>query len=109
MPYFLAESQRRISGMNSESICVEFIHCKADGKEITNFNISVGITEAFMSAAESGEDYDLLDPSTNKSVGRLNARAVCDEIVAAAWQNGSRRISPVRCLKSPFRRLSAAR
>ncbi len=67
---------------------LEFIHCKADGKEITNFNISVGITEAFMSAAESGEDYDLIDPSTNKSVGRLNARAVFDEIVAAAWQNG---------------------
>ena len=35
---------------------LEFIQCKKDNKDITNFNISVAITEKFMKAAEKGED-----------------------------------------------------
>lgn len=65
-----------------------FINCKADNADITNFNISVGITEAFMEAAEKGEDYDLVDPATKTVTGRLNAREVFDKIVYAAWRNG---------------------
>ncbi|NLJ30905.1 MAG: vitamin B12-dependent ribonucleotide reductase [Clostridiales bacterium] len=67
---------------------MEFIDCKADSREINNFNISVGLTEAFMNAAEKGEDYDLIDPHTKKAAGRLNARMVFDHIVDAAWRNG---------------------
>lgn len=67
---------------------LEFIDCKHDNADITNFNISVGITEAFMKAAKNGEDYDLIDPSTKKSVGKLNAKDVFNKIVDAAWQNG---------------------
>lgn len=67
---------------------LEFIDCKANTSEITNFNISVGVTEAFMQSVAAGEEYDLIDPSTKKAVGRLSARAVYDKIIDAAWQNG---------------------
>ena len=67
---------------------LQFIDCKADNADITNFNISIGITETFMKAAEAGEDYDLVDPSTGRAVGRLNAREVFDKIVHSAWRNG---------------------
>ena len=65
-----------------------FINCKADNADITNFNISVGITEKFMQAVEAGEDYDLVDPSTGMVTGRLNAGEVFQKIVYAAWRNG---------------------
>lgn len=65
-----------------------FINCKKDGLDITNFNISVGVTEAFLHAAQTGEAYDLIDPHTRRVTGRLNARTVFDAIVNAAWHNG---------------------
>ncbi|QLG69997.1 MAG: Ribonucleotide reductase of class II (coenzyme B12-dependent) [Candidatus Woesebacteria bacterium] len=65
----------------------EFIHCKEDGG-ITNFNISVAITNKFMEAFEKGEDYDLIDPKSGEKVGKLNAREVFDEIADAAWRTG---------------------
>lgn len=67
---------------------LEFINCKADNKEITNFNISVGITEAFMEAVEARSDYDLIDPKTKLAVGHLSAEKVFDLIVDHAWKNG---------------------
>ena len=67
---------------------LEFINCKADNKEITNFNISIGITEAFMEAVENQSDYDLIDPKTKQAVGHLSAEKVFDTIVDHAWKNG---------------------
>jgi len=67
---------------------LEFIRCKQDDKEITNFNISVAITDKFMEALKNDEEYDLVDPHTNKITGRLNAREVFDLIVDMAWKNG---------------------
>lgn len=67
---------------------LEFIDCKANTSEITNFNISVGITEAFMNCAQKGLDYDLINPSNGEKVGKLNAKEVYEKIVSAAWQNG---------------------
>ena len=67
---------------------MDFITCKNDTKEITNFNISVGLTEAFMAAVESGGSYDLVDPASKKITGQLNARAVFEAIVNSAWQTG---------------------
>lgn len=66
----------------------KFIDCKADNEEITNFNLSVGLTEAFMEAVEKGKDYDLIDPHTKDRTGTLNAKTVFDKIVDAAWRNG---------------------
>lgn len=67
---------------------LEFITCKSDNADITNFNISVGLTEAFMRAVEEGSDYDLIDPKTKLAVGHLSARKVFDQIVDSAWKNG---------------------
>lgn len=65
-----------------------FIDCKKDNAEITNFNISVGITERFMQAVEADETYPLVDPSTKETVGSLRAREVYGKIVESAWRNG---------------------
>lgn len=67
---------------------MEFIKCKEDTKEITNFNISVGITEKFMKAVQNGENYDLIDPHDKTIVGKLNAREIYSTIVKMAWTNG---------------------
>src|SRR5215203_5302292 len=39
---------------------LEFIDCKQDITKITNFNISVAITDTFMRAVETGGEYDLI-------------------------------------------------
>jgi ribonucleoside-diphosphate reductase alpha chain len=67
---------------------MEFICCKDDNKKITNFNISVAVTDDFMKKLENGEDYDLIDPHTHKSVSRINTRDVFDLIVKQAHKNG---------------------
>ncbi len=67
---------------------LEFITCKENDKEITNFNISVALTEDFMHKAVRNEEYDLIDPHTKKSVGKLNAKNVFDLIIKMAWKNG---------------------
>ncbi len=67
---------------------LEFIQCKKDNNEITNFNISVAITEEFMKAVEEDGEYDLIDPHTGKVTNRLRAREVFDLIVEMAWRNG---------------------
>ncbi|TDT51225.1 vitamin B12-dependent ribonucleotide reductase [Fonticella tunisiensis] len=67
---------------------LEFIKCKEDNREITNFNISVAITEKFMEAVHRNENYDLVDPHTNEVKGSLNAREVYNLIVKMAWTNG---------------------
>jgi ribonucleoside-diphosphate reductase alpha chain len=66
---------------------LEFIDCKLDGG-ITNFNISVAATSAFMDALEKGEDYDLVNPHTGAVTRRLSAREVFGRIVRAAWRTG---------------------
>jgi ribonucleoside-diphosphate reductase alpha chain len=67
---------------------MEFISCKADGREFTNFNISVAITDEFMDALMEKREYDLIDPNTKAVVGRLSAVKVMDTIIHHAWKNG---------------------
>ncbi|MBQ9988996.1 MAG: vitamin B12-dependent ribonucleotide reductase [Clostridia bacterium] len=67
---------------------LDFIKCKQDTSEITNFNISVGLTDAFMRALERGEEYALIDPSTKETVRMQRAGEVFDLIVEMAWQTG---------------------
>lgn len=57
-------------------------------KQISNFNISVAITNKFMEALEKGEDYELVEPGSEKITGRLHAKEVFDEIVERAWNTG---------------------
>lgn len=67
---------------------LEFIQCKKNNLDITNFNISVGITEEFMKAVEAGREYSLIDPHTKMPTGSLNARHIFDLVVEMAWTNG---------------------
>ena len=67
---------------------LEFIRLKGDPKVMNNFNLSVAATDAFMRAAENGKDYALINPRTQKSSGKLNAREVLDLIAAQAWKTG---------------------
>ena len=67
---------------------LEFIQCKDTDKEITNFNISVAISDDFMRKLQKGEDYDLIDPHTKSPVKRLNTKSVFDLIVKQAHKNG---------------------
>ncbi|HEX9056577.1 MAG TPA: ribonucleotide reductase N-terminal alpha domain-containing protein [Ktedonobacterales bacterium] len=66
---------------------LKFIDCKRDGS-VTNFNISVAITDEFMRALEADDEYDLVDPHTKTVSTRLRARDVMDRIVSAAWATG---------------------
>ena len=67
---------------------MEFITCKDDITQITNFNISVAVTDAFMDAVARGAPYDLVDPSTGKVTGQLDARMVWDKMIEGAWRTG---------------------
>jgi ribonucleoside-diphosphate reductase alpha chain len=67
---------------------MDFIMCKRDQTVLTNFNISVGITEAFMEAVENDADYDIISPRTGKVVGQRSASKVFERIVDLAWTNG---------------------
>ena len=67
---------------------MEFVTCKDDTTKITNFNISVAVTDAFMAAVEADAMYDLHHPKTGKVVGQLNAREVWDRIIHGAWKTG---------------------
>lgn len=67
---------------------MEFIESKTDTTQITNFNISVGITDAFMSALQADSEYDLLNPRTGAPEEKLEARAVWEKLVDCAWSTG---------------------
>lgn len=66
----------------------EFIRCKNDTSQVTNFNISVAVTDAFMDAVRDGSEYDLVSPRDRRVVGRENAREIFDMIVEGAWLTG---------------------
>lgn len=65
-----------------------FITCKDDVTKITNFNISVAVTDAFMEAVRAGSDYAVVHPRTGEEMGRLDAREVFAQIVHGAWKTG---------------------
>ncbi|HUF14170.1 MAG TPA: vitamin B12-dependent ribonucleotide reductase [Longimicrobiales bacterium] len=66
----------------------KFITCKSDVTKITNFNISVAVTDAFMDAVRKNEQYALLSPRGGAVVGSEDAREVFDMIVTGAHATG---------------------
>ncbi len=66
----------------------EFVRCKEKEGEISNFNISVGITDAFMRAVENDQDFELTNPRDGKIWKTVRARDLFDEIVRHAHHNG---------------------
>ncbi|VAX32102.1 Ribonucleotide reductase of class II (coenzyme B12-dependent) [hydrothermal vent metagenome] len=67
---------------------LDFIEAKRSQGELTNFNISVAVTDAFMAALKKDTEYELVNPRTGKPVGRLRARTVFDAIVSSAHETG---------------------
>src|SRR4051812_38680606 len=67
---------------------LEFIACKEDLTQITNFNISVAVTKKFMDALKAKTSYDLIDPSNGSVVGQLDANEVWDKMILGAWRTG---------------------
>ncbi len=66
----------------------KFITCKNDTKRLTNFNISVGLTDAFMEAVAEDRLFPLVNPRSGKEVTRVKAAALFDLIVQSAWTTG---------------------
>jgi ribonucleoside-diphosphate reductase alpha chain len=67
---------------------MDFIMCKRDQTVLTNFNISVGLTESFMAAVEADGEYDIVNPRDGMVVKKMPARKVFEHIVDLAWTNG---------------------
>lgn len=67
---------------------MEFIFCKQHNEEMNNFNISVGVTEAFMQAVATGKSFELIDPATRKVTETLDAGQVYSALIQKAWKNG---------------------
>jgi len=67
---------------------MDFIMAKRDQNVLTNFNISVGLTEAFMEAVEADGEYDIVNPRDGQTVKTMPARKVFEHIVDLAWTNG---------------------
>lgn len=67
---------------------LDFITVKKDLSKLTNFNISVAVTNEFMQKVLKREDYDLINPRTGKPTKKLNAREVFDLITETAWLTG---------------------
>ena len=67
---------------------LEFITCKEDLTQVTNFNISVAVTAKFMEAVKAGTSYDLVDPTTKQVVAQLDAQMVWNKMIDGAWRTG---------------------
>jgi ribonucleoside-diphosphate reductase alpha chain len=67
---------------------LKFIEAKENSEALTNFNLSVAVTDEFMKAVEKGTDYNLVNPRTGEVIDKLNAKEVFDKIVDMAWRTG---------------------
>ena len=67
---------------------MKFIMAKDNPDVLTNFYISVAVTNEFMETVKIGADYNLVNPRTNKVMGKLNAREVFNRIVEQTWKTG---------------------
>lgn len=66
----------------------EFVEAKRERSRFTNFNLSVGVTDAFMQAVYKNEKFSLINPRTKKPVREIKARVLFENIVFSAWQTG---------------------
>ena len=66
----------------------EFITSKTVEGRLSNFNISVALTDKFLKAVENDETYEIYDPHTKDVVETPRAREIFDLIVENAYKNG---------------------
>ena len=67
---------------------LDFIRVKRAEGELTNFNISVALTDAFMDSLKNNGEYELINPRSKAVIGKIRARDVFNEIVKSAWETG---------------------
>ncbi len=67
---------------------LQFISAKGERGLLSNFNISVAVTDDFMRRVERDEEYELINPRNRRVVRRLKAREVFDLICYNAWAHG---------------------
>src|SRR6185295_7773473 len=67
---------------------LDFISAKSDPRRLRNFNVSVAVTDEFMTALAAGRDYALRNPRGGAEVRRLDARRVWQLIAQLAWKSG---------------------
>ncbi len=67
---------------------LEFIDVKRTAGILANFNLSIGVTDAFMVAVEQNEPYELRHPVSGRVIDRLNASDVFNRLVEASWETG---------------------
>ncbi|MDI6799776.1 MAG: adenosylcobalamin-dependent ribonucleoside-diphosphate reductase [Actinomycetota bacterium] len=66
----------------------DFIRAKADGESLSNFNLSVAVTDEFMEAVKRGGDFALINPRNKKTVKRISAKSLFDMMVSSAHSSG---------------------
>lgn len=66
----------------------DFITLKSQPGIMENFNVSVAIDAVFMKAVATNSEYDLINPRTHETAGRVQAREIFDLMIEQAWKTG---------------------
>jgi ribonucleoside-diphosphate reductase alpha chain len=67
---------------------MKFIHAKDDHTQLTNFNISVAITDDFMKVYENDGDFYLKNPQDGSKGDKVRARKLLHEIASCSYKTG---------------------
>ena len=67
---------------------VRFVKAKVEENRLTNFNISVGITDSFMKAVKENKDWELINPRNGEIINTVKARDLFNLFVEYAWRTG---------------------
>lgn len=65
----------------------DFVTAKS-GKRLTNFNISVAMTDSFMKKVQNHQMVSLRSPKNNKIIQKINAADLFEMIIRNAWETG---------------------
>ncbi len=67
---------------------LDFIAAKEKEGFLTNFNLSVAVTDEFINKLKNDQEYYLINPRTGKKTKKLKAKEVFNLIVTMAWRTG---------------------
>ena len=67
---------------------LEFIEAKSNKVNLSNFNVSVGVTDEFMDAVSRRRNWPLINPRKGEVVRKVNASYLFEMIVTNAWGSG---------------------
>jgi ribonucleoside-diphosphate reductase alpha chain len=67
---------------------LDFIKAKQKKNFLTNFNLSVAVTNRFMNAVKKNKNFSLINPHTKKITKTLNAKKLFNLITKNTWKTG---------------------